>query len=312
MSNRTWIVIAAIGIGSVVALGMTMGYVVESNPSLKSAIKFKQSLARDFSARGIEEVSLRNMPKNLGFHLLLTATLPDDDAERDRLDRDVVEYFVREHGDKRARVLKISYLRPPSWGCRSAMAEPHRVKEFPLRPIRQRLARAQKEIQLAAFLEERLGCRLVACQSEDGELRVRVDVVRADATANTRDLVKRVERSIRGRLRAYYSTLHLTVLGVGKEDTDGGETRDRSAGESPSRRLPKVGDAGAAAPESKRPPKVGDAGAAAPESRPDVPEDSSTAGTAKEDRGDGSRGRGAPVKRILFEGKFNRRGIKER
>ena len=296
MSNRTWIVIAVIGIGSVVALGMTMGYVVESSPGLKLAIKFKQSLARDFSTRGIEEVTLRTMPEKLGFHLLLTATLPDDDAERDRLDRDVAEYFVREHGDKRARVLKISYSRPPSWGCRSAMAEPRRVKEFPLKPIRQRVARAQKEIELATFLEERLGCRLVACESEDGELRVRVDVVRADRATSTSALVKRVEMSIRGRLRGHYSTLHLTVLGVGKEDTDGGGTRDRSAGESPSR----------------HPPKDGDAGAVAPESTPDVPEDSTAAAAAKEDRGGGSRDRGAPVKRILFEGKFDRRGARER
>ncbi len=52
MSNKTLIIIVVGGLGAVVLLGMSMEYVVKSNPGLRESIKFKQALARDFALIG--------------------------------------------------------------------------------------------------------------------------------------------------------------------------------------------------------------------------------------------------------------------
>ena len=212
MSNKTLIIIVVGGLAAVVLLGMSIEYVLKSNPGLRDSIKFKQALARDFEMRGIQEVALRNLKKANGYQLLLTGTIPEDEIERKRLDEDVADYFVRTHSNQRAHRLKISYHAPRSyWSCSAALAEPHRVEEILLQPIRRRITRMKKQTILVAHLE-RSGCKVLACHFESGEIELRVKVPSADPDEVT-NLAQRIERDTRGRLRGLYSTLHLLLLG---------------------------------------------------------------------------------------------------
>ena len=211
MSNKTLIIIVVGGLGAVVLLGLSMEYVVKSNPGLQESIKFKQAFARDFASRGIQEVALRKLKRTNGYQLLLTATTPDDEIGRKRLDEDVADYFVRTHSDKRAHLLKVSYHAPRSWGCSAALAEPHRVEEISLSPIRRHITRVEKQTTLAAQLEQ-FGCKVLSWKFESTAMELRVKVPSADPGEVT-NLARRIEREARARLRGLYSTLRLLLLG---------------------------------------------------------------------------------------------------
>ncbi len=219
VSSKTLIIIVVFGLGALVLLGMSMQFVVKSSPGLQETIRFKQCLAQDFSTRGIQEVALRTLEGGSGHHLLLTGTIPESELDRARLDAEVADYFVRTHGDKRAELLRISYHLPRSWGCSSALAEPHRVEEIRLSPIRRRIARVEKEKVLTVQLEQ-LGCRLLSCEVfEESTLEMRVKVAVTDPV-EVGNLARRIERDTRGRLRGFYSTLRLLLVGEPIAATD--------------------------------------------------------------------------------------------
>lgn len=229
MKSRAWVGIVVIGILGLTLLGFLTKFAIESNTDLQDIIRFKTAFARDFSDRGIEEVSLRRRHAGGRYSLVLTGSRDDLGSNIPTLDREVAAYFVENFPDEAARVLDISYVAEGAFGCRDDSFS--RRQEVALGPLRRDLALREVRDRLSRALLEQSGSKLVTDRRDNRVLTVEVEAApgASNSEADLRSLALEIEPIIRQHLRVHpYVRLRLRVVG----DSRGGPPAVTSSGKS--------------------------------------------------------------------------------
>lgn len=209
MSTRAWLVIVAMGLGSIVILGILTKVAVESNPDLQSMIRFKAAFAQDWLPDGVEEVQLRKAPQKQG-HLLIV-TLPEAAVSSGAVfDNRVAEYFVSRFDGKPSLALEIEYLSPAFLGC--AGQSSIRKARVNLAPVRVRVADREAARKLAARLEESRSARFL--RHERGERDLATDLeAPVGFGGDWNELCFQLEPDVRAAFAAnVYSSLKLRLF----------------------------------------------------------------------------------------------------
>lgn len=205
MGARAWLIILALGLGSVVAMGIMTKVAVESNPELQAMIRFKAAFAADFENVGVEEVQLRKAVQKRGHVLLVSMPEAVGRTGGAALDAQIAEYFVSHYDGKPEASLGISYQTPSVFGC--VGPDSYRKVELPLAPVRIALLDRKAAQQLSERCATSKSARLIRYERSDRELLAELEVPK-DYSGDWKDLAFELEPEVRG---AFGANLYLAL-----------------------------------------------------------------------------------------------------
>ncbi len=197
MARKSWLLILAIGICGLGALGFITKFALESNPSLVKLGKLKKALAEDFSSQGVEAVSVRAMPHRRGFEVRIEApreNMPDPGA----FTRVVAESFLRRYAGPSQPFLKLTLVEPAGLGCRGP--ETYFEKEVSLQEITREMELRSAIQRLDSALGAQRGFRVLASEPRE-PLSIKVEV----PAPRTDEELERSLEFIRSKAREHLS-----------------------------------------------------------------------------------------------------------
>jgi hypothetical protein len=206
MGSKQWIVILAFGLVGLCSMGLLTKFAVDSNPQLKKIVQIKAALASDLRSRGVEEVSLRRMPRS-GFQIRLVC---EPEAGGDDLDLLAAKSFAKGYPEAVGEKLEVLRVEPAGFGCSGETVA--KQTEFNLQSLRVSAAEEGRQERLSGDLAQKLGMRLIRRVKEDRALRVEVQAPPGAALEEMQALARKAEPIVRAaEFPPTYANLILVV-----------------------------------------------------------------------------------------------------
>lgn len=164
--SKSTLVVLIMGIMALAAMGLVVKFAFDSNPALAEVIQTKRELAEQFGGSGLDELSIRTLPRRAGYHVraVFGQITPDDgDVVAESLARAFLERF----DGRRRRTLRVELVRESSFGCQGESVVCDR--EFDV-PDLVRTMRVEGALEaLRGRLDEASGLRVVSAEPTEGD-----------------------------------------------------------------------------------------------------------------------------------------------